>query len=214
MSKIDWAKKALKNSEIRLLNEILMYLSRRAESESIYPPSQQVFRAMRDLDSARVVILGQDPYHGPGQANGFAFAVNQDVAIPPSLQNIFKELRDDVGEYQTTRTLEHWSDQGVVLLNATLTVERGKPNSHLSLGWSKITNAVIRYLSESKQNLVFILWGKNAQEKSSIIDSESHLVLASPHPSPFSAHTGFFGSRPFSKTNEYLVRNRIQPISW
>ena len=184
----------------------------------VYPPPKNIFRAfeLTPFDKVEVVILGQDPYHGPDQANGLCFAVGEDVALPPSLQNMFKELESDLGQLLVHRTgdLERWAKQGVLLLNATLTVRAHKAGSHQGKGWEQLTDAVIRVLSEDREHLVFILWGNYAKAKGAHIDRSKHLVIESPHPSPFSAASGFFGSRPFSKTNEYLVANGKKPIDW
>jgi uracil-DNA glycosylase len=183
----------------------------------VYPPPRAVFRAFElcPFDSVHVVILGQDPYHGVGQAHGLSFSVEDGVRVPPSLQNIYKELHDDLGiQIPATGNLSHWAEQGVLLLNATLTVEAGKPGSHQGIGWETFTDAVIKKLSEEREHLVFILWGKYAQDKGAHINAEKHLVLKAPHPSPFSAYTGFFGSKPFSKTNEYLTAHGEKPINW
>ncbi len=185
--------------------------------EPVYPPPQFVFNAFSlcPFDSVKVVILGQDPYHGPGQAHGLCFSVQDGVRLPPSLQNIYKELKADIGApLRENGNLEHWARQGVLLLTATLTVIGGKAGSHQGLGWERFTDAAIRELSDKKEHIVFILWGKYAQDKGAIIDSSKHLVLKSAHPSPLSAHNGFFGSKPFSKTNDYLVTHGHSPILW
>jgi uracil-DNA glycosylase len=184
---------------------------------SIYPPSQLIFNAFQlcPFDTVKVVILGQDPYHGSEQAHGLSFSVPEHVRIPPSLKNIYKELREDLGiPIRTSGNLEHWAKQGVLLLNATLTVDAGKPGSHQGRGWEEFTDAVIKKLSDEKEHLVFMLWGKYAHVKGAHIDTSKHLVITSPHPSPLSAYTGFFGSKPFSKTNDYLVANHKTPIEW
>lgn len=183
----------------------------------IYPSPKNVFRAfdLRPFDEVEVVILGQDPYHGPKQANGLCFAVGEGIPLPPSLQNIFKELEKDIGPViHRSGDLERWAKQGVLLLNATLTVRAHKPASHQGHGWEQFTDAAIRVLSEQRENLVFILWGNYARQKGAHIDRAKHLVLESPHPSPFSAHSGFFGSKPFSKTNNYLADHGKKPIDW
>ncbi|MCR4325326.1 MAG: uracil-DNA glycosylase [Patescibacteria group bacterium] len=184
----------------------------------VYPPPKNIFRAfeLTPFNKVEVVILGQDPYHGAGQANGLCFAVGEGVALPPSLQNIFKEIESDLGQTLKKRTgdLERWAKQGVLLLNATLTVRARTAGSHQGKGWEEFTDAVIRALSEKRENLVFILWGNYAKEKGAHIDRTKHLVIESAHPSPFSAHSGFFGSRPFSKTNAYLVEHVKKPIDW
>lgn len=186
------------------------------ETKTIYPPKEQIFRALNlcDFDDVKVVILGQDPYHEPHQANGLAFSVTKDVRIPPSLMNIYKEIHDDLGlPIPNHGDLTYWAKQGVLLLNNVLTVERGKANSHKGLGWETFTLNIVRYLNEREKPLVFILWGKNAIEKKKYIDSR-HLVLTSVHPSPLSAYRGFFGSRSFSKTNAFLIKNGMAPIDW
>lgn len=192
------------------------YIEHEYQTKTIYPPQEQIFRALNlcDYDDVKVVILGQDPYHEPHQANGLAFSVTKDVPIPPSLQNIYKELYDDLGIIPPHHgDLTSWAKQGVLLLNNVLTVERGKANSHRGLGWETFTLNIVRYLNLREKPLVFILWGKNAIEKKKYIDSR-HLVLTSPHPSPLSAYRGFFGSKPFSKTNQFLMKNGIEPIDW
>lgn len=214
MSNLDWVASVCTKEDKELLKRIFDRLKEETKTEVIYPPARCIFRALENLDSVKVVIVGQDPYHGEGQANGFAFAVNLGTTKPPSLVNIFKELTTDIGSFKTDETLEHWASQGVMLLNASLTVMKGKPASHGDLGWQKITNRIIKHLSDSREHLVFILWGKFAQSKMSIIDDEKHLIISSAHPSPFSAHTGFFGSKPFSRTNDYLIRHDRQPIEW
>lgn len=183
----------------------------------IYPAPKNVFNAFElcPFNTVKVVILGQDPYHGEGQAHGLCFSVQDGVKVPPSLQNIYKELQSDLGiPIRTTGDLSSWAKQGVLLLNATLTVEAGKAGSHQGLGWEQFTDAVIRNLSDKKEHLVFLLWGKYAQDKGTIIDTTKHLVLKAPHPSPFSAYTGFFGCKHFSKTNEYLETHGEKPINW
>ena len=162
-----------------------------------------------------MVILGQDPFHGPGQAQGLSFSVPAGVSLPPSLQNIFKELQTDIGlPFPKTGNLTHWAQQGVLLLNASLTVRANEPMSHAKIGWAEFTDTVITRISEKKQHVVFLLWGKFAQEKQLLIDETRHYVLKAAHPSPFSADKGFFGCRHFSKTNEYLVSQGIDPIDW
>ncbi len=183
----------------------------------VYPPPAQIFHALDacSFDKVRVVILGQDPYHGRGQAHGLSFSVPDGVRPPPSLQNIFKEIHDDLGvPIPTSGNLERWVNQGVLLLNATLTVEAAKAGSHQGKGWEQFTDAVIRTLSEKREHLIFILWGKYAQQKSALIDSSRHLVLQAPHPSPYSASSGFFGSKHFSKANAYLEKHSLDPIQW
>lgn len=196
------------------IRQILEEVDKISNQSVVFPKPKQVFRAFEVLPWVKTVIVGQDPYHGDGQANGYAFAVNQGVRIPPSLANIFKELKDDIGEFEADRTLLHWANQGVMLLNSVLTVSKDKPASHQNLGWQRITNKMIKHISDSKEHVVFVLWGKFAQSKSSLIDDEKHYIISSPHPSPLSAYNGFFGSKPFSRTNQYLSAHNIQPIEW
>ena len=188
------------------------------QTSTVYPPAKFIFRAfdLTPLDEVKVVILGQDPYHGPGQANGLCFAVSEGQRLPPSLQNIYKEIESDVGEKTNfpKGDLEGWAKQGVLLLNATLTVKASSPGSHQNVGWEQFTDAVVKVLSDQKEHLVFILWGNYAQKKGAVIDTTKHLVIKSPHPSPFSAYSGFFGSKPFSKCNEYLFSQGELPINW
>lgn len=186
-------------------------------SQNVYPPGKEIFRAFDwcDFDEVKVVIIGQDPYHGAGQANGLCFSVHDGVRMPPSLVNIFKEIRDDLGKpMPTSGNLQRWAKQGVLLLNATLTVRASSPGSHQNKGWETFTDAVIRKISEEKEHIVFLLWGSYAQKKGEIIDRKKHFVLLSPHPSPFSADRGFFGNKHFSKTNEYLKSQGLQEIDW
>lgn len=183
----------------------------------VYPPGSQMFAAFDacPFDKVKVVILGQDPYHEPGQAHGLCFSVNDGVPFPPSLQNIFKEIHDDIGTpVPMSGDLTRWANQGVLLLNATLTVRAHQAGSHQNKGWEQFTDAVIHRLAQERENLVFILWGSYAQRKGEFIDRSRHLVLQSPHPSPLSAHRGFFGNRHFSRTNEYLRAHGIEPILW
>jgi uracil-DNA glycosylase len=186
-------------------------------SKKVYPEGKNIFRAFElcPFDEVKVVILGQDPYHGPKQANGLCFSVGDGIPLPPSLQNIYKEIQSDIGiKMPETGNLDNWSRQGMLLLNATLTVQANKPGSHQHQGWEEFTDAVIKEVSEKKEHIVFILWGKYAQEKGKIIDPQKHFILKAPHPSPFSAHSGFFGSKPFSKTNDYLKSIGEKPIDW
>lgn len=189
----------------------------RASGTIIYPPGQLIFNAFNTtpFDKVKVVLIGQDPYHGDGQAHGLSFSVQDGITPPPSLVNIFKELQSDIGvPISKSGNLTKWAEQGVLLLNASLTVKRNEPNSHAKIGWAEFTNSVIEKLSAQREHLVFLLWGKFAQEKQVLIDETKHLVLKAAHPSPYSANTGFFGCRHFSKTNEYLAANGIDPINW
>jgi uracil-DNA glycosylase len=187
------------------------------KNSTVYPPAKFIFNALDSLpvDKIKVVILGQDPYHGPGQAHGLSFSVPDGIALPPSLQNIYKELETDLGIARAkSGNLEHWVREGVLLLNATLTVRAHQAGSHQNKGWEQFTDAIIHHLAETREHLIFILWGAYAQKKGSFIDETKHLVIKSPHPSPFSAYSGFFGSKPFSKTNEYLENHDQKPINW
>lgn len=185
--------------------------------KTVYPPGSQIFAAFDacPFDRVKVVILGQDPYHEPNQAHGLCFSVNDHIPFPPSLQNIFKEIESDLGiPVPASGNLTRWARQGVLLLNATLTVEAHRAASHQGKGWETFTDAVIHKLAEERDHLVFILWGAYAQRKGEFIDRNRHLVLQSPHPSPLSAHRGFFGNHHFSQTNAYLVAHGIEPIQW
>jgi uracil-DNA glycosylase len=199
-------------------NELASFVRSEYQSGTVYPPPKDIFRAFElcPFDEVKVVILGQDPYHGSGQANGLSFAVHTDVRVPPSLQNIFKEVEADLGKplIHTDGDLTRWATQGVLLLNATLTVRAHQPGSHQGKGWEAFTDAAIRALSREREHLVFILWGNYAKQKGAHIDRTKHLVLESPHPSPFSANNGFFGSTPFSKANAYLRAHGKTPIDW
>ncbi len=189
----------------------------KAAGKTIYPPGQLIFNAFNTtpFDRVKVVILGQDPYHGPGQAHGLSFSVPRGIPPPPSLNNIFKELQADIGVSPPNHgNLTHWAEQGVLLLNASLTVRANEPMSHANIGWAIFTDTVISKISTLKKKVVFILWGKFAQEKQALIDETRHHLLKAAHPSPFSADKGFFGCRHFSKTNAYLVKEGIDPIDW
>jgi len=189
----------------------------KAQGKTIYPPGPLIFNAFNTtpFEQVKVVLLGQDPYHGYGQAHGLSFSVPDGVTPPPSLINIFKELHNDIGlPIPKTGNLTKWAKQGVLLLNAVLTVRANEAASHAKIGWMEFTNAVISKISEEKEGVVFLLWGKFAQEKQGLIDETKHHVLKAAHPSPFSADKGFFGCKHFSKTNEYLVKQRLAPIDW
>lgn len=197
--------------------ELVHFVKGEYSKTRVYPPGSQIFNAFDHcaFDQVKVVILGQDPYHGPSQAHGLCFSVNEGIPMPPSLVNIFKEIRSDLGkDMPPNGSLVRWAEQGVLLLNATLTVRAGKPGSHQNKGWEIFTDAVISQIAEKKENVVFMLWGAYAQKKGSMIDRNKHLVLQSPHPSPFSAHKGFLGNRHFSKANEYLRNSGEGPIDW
>ncbi|MDO6391180.1 uracil-DNA glycosylase [Pontibacter sp. BT731] len=186
-------------------------------SQKVYPPGNQIFSAFQycPFDKVKVVILGQDPYHGPNQANGLAFSVKDGVRIPPSLVNVFKEIKNDLGkDLPATGNLERWAEQGVLLLNATLTVRAGDAGSHQKKGWEEFTDAVVLKVNDLKTGVVFMLWGAYAQKKGAFIDESKHLVLKAAHPSPFAADRGFFGTQHFSKANEYLKAQGKEPIDW
>lgn len=212
-----WKSRLLSEFEKPYFHNLTNFVKTEYASHQIYPPGKQIFNAFNfcPFDQTRVVIIGQDPYHGPGQANGLCFSVAPAVALPPSLRNIFQERHNDLGIPLTTNgDLSHWAHQGVLMLNATLTVRAKSPGSHQKKGWEEFTDAVIGKLSEERENIAFILWGAYAQKKGEVIDRSRHFVHSSPHPSPFSAHRGFFGSRPFSKVNEFLQEQGQTPIDW
>ena len=199
------------------LEAVTFLKTEKALGKTIYPPGSLIFNAFNStpFDRVKVVLLGQDPYHGAGQAHGLSFSVLQGVRPPPSLINIFKELKSDTGvPIPTHGNLSAWASEGVLLLNACLTVRDNEPLSHSKIGWVPFTDSVISRISTDKKNVVFLLWGKFAQEKQALIDETKHLVLKAAHPSPFSANNGFLGCRHFSKTNEYLSRNGIDPVNW
>lgn len=218
--KIEESWKALLQDEFEkpyftTLREFLV--AEKNKGEKIYPPGPQIFAAFdhTPVDKVKVVILGQDPYHGAGQAHGLCFSVNDGIQQPPSLQNIFKELKEDCGcEIPKSGSLIKWADQGVLLLNATLTVRANQAGSHQGKGWETFTDTVIQRIAQTKEKLVFILWGRFAQGKETLIDHTKHLILKAAHPSPFSAYNGFFGCRHFSKTNHYLKEHNLPEINW
>jgi uracil-DNA glycosylase len=192
-------------------------INEKRAGQIVFPPGKEIFNAFNNtpFDKVKVVILGQDPYHGPGQAHGLSFSVTDGQLFPPSLQNIFKEIRDDLNiPIPKTGNLEKWSKQGVLLLNATLTVRANQPGSHQKKGWENFTDSVIRNLSSRRSGIIFILWGKFAQAKDVLIDTTKHFILKAPHPSPLSAYSGFFGCKHFSRTNEILTREGQTPIDW
>jgi uracil-DNA glycosylase len=186
------------------------------KNKTIYPPANKVFYAFRETSykDTKVVILGQDPYHGEGEANGLCFSVNVGIKMPPSLNNIYKELYDDLGIKRTSTDLSDWAKSGVLLLNSVLTVEKDKPASHKFVGWEEFTDSVIKKLNEKEEPVVFILWGNFAKSKMKYITNSKHLVISSSHPTPFSVHYGFFGSKPFSRTNKFLKDNGLKEIEW
>lgn len=198
-------------------SKLKYFVAEDRKKNTVFPPKEKLFAAFdyTPLDDVKVVILGQDPYHNVGQANGLAFSVTDGMTIPPSLKNIYKELHTDLGlDIPNSGNLEAWAKQGVFLLNATLSVRAHSPGSHQKIGWEIFTDKVIELISEHKKHIVFILWGKFAQAKASLIDPKKHLILSSFHPSPFSARHGFFGCKHFSKTNTYLESHGINPVQW
>lgn len=212
-----WKSKLSQEFQKPYFEQLIQFVKQEYQAGMVYPPGKEIFRAFDcvDFDDIKVVIIGQDPYHGPGQANGLCFSVHEGVTMPPSLKNIFKEIQNDLGKpIPKNGELERWANQGVLLLNATLTVKASSPGSHQNKGWETFTDAVIRQISDQKSNIVFLLWGAYAQKKGEIIDRNKHLVLMSAHPSPFSADRGFFGCKHFSKANEYLKSKGIKEIDW
>lgn len=197
--------------------KLFFFLRKQYRETVVFPNADEIFTAfhLTPLEKVKVVILGQDPYHNEGQAHGLCFSVKPDVKIPPSLENIYKELHDDLGcKIPSHGCLTSWAEQGVLLLNTVLTVQAHKPMSHRGIGWEEFTNAVIAKLNEQNRPIVFLLWGKPAQEKEKMLTNPNHLVLKAPHPSPLSAYRGFFGSKPFSQTNKFLIKNGEIPIQW
>ncbi len=212
-----WKERLNPEFEKSYFKKLTAFVKQEKSTQLIYPSGSLIFNAFDKctFDNVKVVIIGQDPYHGPGQANGLCFSVNEGVRHPPSLKNIFKEILDDLGKaIPESGNLERWAKQGVLLLNATLTVRANTAGSHQNQGWEEFTDEVIRKVSEEKTSVVFILWGAYAQKKGAIIDTKKHLVLKSAHPSPFSAYNGFFGNKHFSKTNEYLQGLGKKEIEW
>jgi uracil-DNA glycosylase len=213
----DWDEALKGEVEEPYFNDLRYRLAREYKQYEVYPPKEDLFSALKltSYSGTKAVILGQDPYHGPGQAHGLSFSVRPGVKVPPSLQNIYKELHNDLGVAVPNHGyLVHWAEEGVLMLNNVLTVRRGQPQSHQGIGWERFTDAVIEALKRRSQPAVFILWGSHAQKKGAFIDKRKHLVIESSHPSPFAAHRGFFGSRPFSRTNAFLTEHGMQPIDW
>ncbi|PLT30292.1 uracil-DNA glycosylase [Peribacillus deserti] len=213
----EWGRLLAEEFEKPYFTELEQFLQKEYETETIYPASEDIFNALRltDFNKVKVVLLGQDPYHGPNQAHGLSFSVRPEVSVPPSLKNIFKELHQDAGcPIPAHGNLTEWSREGVLLLNTILTVRKGQAHSHRGKGWEIFTDRIISLLNSREAPLVFILWGKPAQSKLPLIDANRHFIITSPHPSPFSAHKGFFGSRPFSKANEYLEKAGLLKINW
>jgi uracil-DNA glycosylase len=212
-----WKTRLAEEFEKPYFQTLADFVKNEYRSAVVYPPGNEIFHAFDacPFDAVKVVIIGQDPYHGPGQANGLCFSVRDGVKMPPSLVNIFKEIQSDLGKsFPPSGDLSRWSAQGVLLLNATLTVRASSPASHQNKGWEEFTNAAIKKISDEKNNVVFLLWGAYAQKKGEIIDRGKHLVLMSAHPSPFSADRGFFGCKHFSKANEYLKKQGLGVIDW
>jgi len=212
-----WKENLSSEFEKKYFQELVEFVKGEYQNKTVFPPAKEIFKAFDacPFDEVKVVILGQDPYHGVGQANGLCFSVRPSVPMPPSLVNIFKERKDDLGKsIPPNGDLTFWAKQGVLLLNATLSVASKSPGSHQKKGWEDFTDAAIQKLSEKKENIVFILWGAYAQKKGAIIDRKKHFIIESPHPSPFAAHRGFFGSKPFSRCNEYLTSQNRAPIDW
>lgn len=213
----DWAEVLDEEFEKPYYKELREFLKHAYASERVYPPMEDIYNALRvtPYASTKVVILGQDPYHGPGQAHGLSFSVRPGVQPPPSLLNIFKEMESDIGCVRPNHgCLLGWAEQGVLLLNTTLTVAQGRPKSHAGHGWETLTDAIIAKLSARQTPMVFILWGAHAQSKVALIDTHRHHIIKSPHPSPLSASRGFFGSHPFSRANAYLIQDGLDPIDW
>jgi uracil-DNA glycosylase len=197
--------------------DLASFVKEEYKNNQVFPPAKQIFAAFdfTPFDKVSVVIIGQDPYHGVGQANGLCFSVNPGMSLPPSLKNIYKELENDISKNPSENgDLSHWAKQGVLMLNATLTVRANQAGSHQNRGWEIFTDAIIKLINQEKNNVVFILWGAYAQKKGTFIDTKKHLIIKSAHPSPLSAHNGFWGSKPFSKTNHYLKSMGLQEIEW
>lgn len=212
-----WKEKLQREFSKPYFSELVAFVKEEYASKTIYPPGSKIFHAFDScpFDQVKVVILGQDPYHGPGQAHGLCFSVNEGIPMPPSLLNIFKEVKSDLIKPMPPHgNLQRWADQGVLLLNATLTVRHSQPGSHQGMGWEEFTDQVIQLIANQKENVVFLLWGAYAGKKEALIDSDKHFILKAPHPSPLSAHRGFFGCAHFSTTNQYLEKNGITPINW
>lgn len=213
----DWAEKISAEYRKPYYRELFNFIKEEYSKVVVYPPSEDIFNAMHltPLSKVKCVILGQDPYHEPGQAHGLCFSVKPDIKIPPSLENIYKELHDDIGfAIPNHGYLEEWAKQGVLLLNTVLTVQAHRAFSHRGKGWEQFTDAIIRTVNEIDRPVVFLLWGKPAQEKKTLLNNPKHLILEAPHPSPLSAYRGFFGCRHFSKANDFLMQNGETPIDW
>lgn len=213
----DWAEKISAEYKKPYYRELFHFIKEEYSKVVVYPPSEDIFNAMHltPLSKVKCVIIGQDPYHEPGQAHGLCFSVKPDIKVPPSLENIYKELHDDIGfSIPNHGYLEEWAKQGVLLLNTVLTVQAHRAFSHRGKGWEQFTDAIIRTVNEVDRPVVFLLWGKPAQEKKALLNNPKHLILEAPHPSPLSAYRGFFGCKHFSKANEFLAKNGETPIDW
>ena len=212
-----WKKVLSDVFEQDFFQRLVSFVKDEYQTNQVFPPGKEIFNAFNHctLQSVKVVILGQDPYHGPGQAHGLSFSVKPGVPFPPSLLNILKEIKSDIGiDMPPNGDLTRWADQGVFLLNATLTVRANQAASHQNQGWETFTDEVIKIINLHQENVVFLLWGAYAQKKADLIDSKKHLILKAPHPSPLSAHRGFLGCRHFSQTNQYLIERNLKPIEW
>jgi len=213
----DWDQKLKLIWESEGFKRFMDMINKEYNTKTIYPPKNYIFNALKltPYSNTKVVIVGQDPYHGEGEAHGLSFSVQEGIKLPPSLKNIYKELYDDLGILpSTTGDLTKWGKEGVLLLNAVLTVEKDKPASHRNLGWERLTDYIIKILNQKEEPVVFILWGNFAKEKAKLITNPNHYIITSPHPSPFSARYGFFGSKPFSKTNNFLKEHNIKEVDW
>ena len=212
-----WKKELYDEFQKKYFIELVEFIKEEYKKYTIYPIGKEIFNAFNScsFDKVKVVIVGQDPYHGEKQAHGLSFSVNDNIELPPSLQNIFKEIETDIGKKPPiSGNLQRWANQGVFLLNAVLTVRKNHPCSHQNKGWETFTDKVLQTISEKKENIVFLLWGNFAKQKKTLIDDTKHLILQAAHPSPFSSTKGFFGCKHFSKTNEYLTLKNIKPIDW
>lgn len=214
---VSWREVFRNETEKEYFEKLLIFIAKERKECTIYPSEENMFTAFKltPFSEIKVVILGQDPYHNPHQAHGLSFSVPQGIKIPPSLKNIFKELQADLQTpAPTSGNLSNWATQGVLLLNSVLSVRENKPGSHANKGWEQFTDFVIKTIADKKESVVFILWGNYAQTKTKFINTDKHLILAAPHPSPLSAYQGFFGSKPFSKVNNFLVSRSLEPINW
>lgn len=214
---MNWEELIEQESKKEYYKELMIFVEEEYSRQDVFPAKENIYKALEytPLQDVKVVILGQDPYHGEGQAHGLSFSVNKGVKLPPSLRNIYKELEEDLGvTAPQDGYLEAWAQEGVLLLNTVLTVRKGEPNSHKGKGWEILTDEIIKAINQECENVVFILWGGPAQKKKKMLDSQKHLILEAPHPSPLSSYRGFFGSKPFSKVNNYLAENDKSKIAW